>query len=149
MINMKQQKTILLVEDDANDVELTTMALTESNISNPIVVVRDGQEALDYLYCQNDYVDRVKGNPVAVLLDLKMPKVTGYEVLDKVKKDDNLKSIPIIIMTSSKEEKDLVQCYNDGANAYVVKPVDFEQFTESVKRLGLFWAVVNELPSQE
>ena len=146
---MKQQKTILLVEDDANDVELTTMALTESNISNPIVVVRDGQEALDYLYCQNDYVDRVKGNPVAVLLDLKMPKVTGYEVLDKVKKDDNLKSIPIIIMTSSKEEKDLVQCYNDGANAYVVKPVDFEQFTESVKRLGLFWAVVNELPSQE
>jgi CheY-like chemotaxis protein len=139
-------KRILLAEDNANDVELTLTALRENKVLNEIVVVRDGAEALDYLYKRGDYKNRSGANPVLVLLDLKMPKVDGIEVLRQVKSDPQLKSIPVVVLTSSREEQDLVRTYDLGVNAYVVKPVDFHEFVEAVKLLGGFWAVVNEQP---
>jgi CheY-like chemotaxis protein len=139
-------RRILLAEDNANDIELTTTALRENNVTNEIVVVRDGAEALDYLFRRNRYADRQEGYPALVLLDLKMPKVDGTEVLRQVKSDPALRSIPIVVLTSSREERDLVRTYDLGVNAYVVKPVDFHEFVEAVKLLGGFWAVVNETP---
>jgi CheY-like chemotaxis protein len=139
-------KRILLAEDNANDVELTVTALRENHVVNEVVVVRDGAQALDYLYKRNEFAGRDGQNPALVLLDLKMPKVDGIEVLKQVKSDPAMRSIPIVVLTSSREEQDLVQTYDLGANAYVVKPVDFHEFVDAVKLLGGFWAVVNETP---
>jgi len=139
-------KRIVLAEDNANDVELTMTALRENHVANEVVVVRDGAEALDYLYKRNRYADRTGGNPALLLLDLKMPKVDGIEVLRQVKSDRALKLIPVVVLTSSREEQDLLRTYDLGVNAYVVKPVDFHDFIDAVKLLGGFWAVVNETP---
>jgi CheY-like chemotaxis protein len=139
-------KHILLAEDNANDLELTLTALRENRVVNEVIVTRDGAEALDYLYRRNSYTDRPTGRPALVLLDLKMPKVDGIEVLRQIKSDPALRTIPVVILTSSREEQDLVRSYNLGVNAYVVKPVDFHEFIDAVKLLGGFWAVVNETP---
>ena len=143
---MAELKRILLAEDNPQDVELTLTALDEHNLANEVVVVNDGAEALDYLYRRGKFAMRADNDPAVVLLDLKMPKVDGLEVLRTIKKDDNLKTIPLVILTSSREEKDLVESYKLGVNAYVVKPVDFHEFIDAVKLLGGFWAVVNETP---
>jgi CheY-like chemotaxis protein len=137
---------ILLVEDDPNDVELTLSALTESHLANEVVVARDGEEALDYLFRRGTYASRGEANPAVMLLDLKLPKVDGLEVLERVKADPHLRAIPVVVLTSSREEQDLVRSYHLGTNAYVVKPVDFHEFVEAVRELGLFWAVVNHPP---
>jgi len=141
-------KTILLAEDDPNDVELTLTALGEHNLANQVAVVHDGEEALDYLYRREKFSERLNGNPIFVLLDLKMPKVNGLEVLRKMKSDERLKTIPVIVLTSSREAPDLAECYELGVNAYVVKPVDFQDFINAVKELGIFWAAINEPPPQ-
>jgi len=141
-------KHILLAEDDPRDAKLTLAALDEFNLANEVFVVHDGEAALDYLYCRGKFEKREGGNPVAVLLDLKMPKVDGLEVLETIKADDHLKSIPIVMLTSSRETPDLTKCYGLGVNAYVVKPVDFGEFAKAVKQLGIFWAAVNEPPPQ-
>jgi len=135
---------ILIAEDDPRDEHLTLAALAEYNLANKVFVVRDGAEALDYLYCREKFKTRPGGNPVAVLLDLKMPKVNGLEVLKIIKADENLKMIPIIILTSSREEPDMKECHRHGVNAYVVKPVEFTAFMKAVMQLGVFWAAVNE-----
>jgi CheY-like chemotaxis protein len=139
-------KRILLVEDSPHDIELTLAALDEHKLANEVVTVRDGAEALDYLHHRGQFQGRANGNPAFVLLDLKMPKVDGLEVLRQMKEDENLKSIPVVMLTSSREERDLVESYRLGVNAYVVKPVDFQVFVEAVKELGAFWAVINEPP---
>jgi CheY-like chemotaxis protein len=139
-------KRILLVEDNINDVELTLAALEESHLANEVVVVRDGEEALDYIYRRGIYSLRSEGNPAVVLLDLKLPKVDGLEVLETLKSDHEKRAIPIVMLTSSREEVDLVRSYHSGVNAYVVKPVDFREFVHALKKLGLFWAVINEPP---
>jgi DNA-binding response OmpR family regulator len=137
---------ILIVEDDPNDLELTLTALTDYNLANEVVITRDGQQALDYLYCRGEFITRATGNPAVMLLDLKLPKVAGLEVLQQIKSDDRLKMIPVVVLTSSHEEKDMIRSYNLGVNAYVVKPVDFHEFINAVKELGVFWAVINEPP---
>jgi CheY-like chemotaxis protein len=137
---------ILIVEDDPNDVELTLTALGEYNLANKVVVTRDGQEALDYLYCRGEFHSRPTDNPAVVLLDLKLPRVDGLEVLQQIKADERLRTIPVVVLTSSHEEKDKVRSYKLGVNAYVVKPVDFHEFVNAVKELGIFWAVINEPP---
>jgi CheY-like chemotaxis protein len=143
---MSDLKRILLVEDDPKDVELTLTGLDEYNLVNEVVVARDGEEALDYLYRRGIYENRAIDNPAVVLLDLKLPKVDGFEVLQQIRADEKLKMIPVVILTSSHEERDLVRSYKLGVNAYVVKPVDFHQFVNAVKELGFFWAVINEAP---
>jgi CheY-like chemotaxis protein len=137
---------ILIVEDDPNDVELTLTALTDYNLANEVVITRDGQQALDYLYCRGEFSTRSTGNPAVMLLDLKLPKVGGLEVLQQIKSDERLKMIPVVVLTSSREEKDMMRSYRLGVNAYVVKPVDFHEFVNAVKELGVFWAVINEPP---
>ena len=139
-------RRILLAEDSENDIELTLSALASHHVANEIVVVRDGVEALDYLRRKGAYADRSPENPALILLDLKMPRVDGIQVLREVKGDPALRSIPVVMLTSSREEQDVVNTYNLGVNAYVVKPVEFHDFMEAVKVLGQFWAVVNELP---
>jgi len=143
---MSLLKRILLVEDSEKDIELTLMALAENNLANEVVIAHDGTEALDYLYRRGTFVDRPDGLPAVVFLDLKMPKLDGLEVLRQMKDDPNLKQVPVVMVTSSREEQDLVRSYRLGVNAYVVKPVDFSQFVESVKELGFFWALLNEPP---
>lgn len=143
---MPNLRRILLVEDNANDVELTLEALSENNLANGIVITRDGAQALDYLYCRGEYANNSDGLPAVILLDLKLPKIDGLEVLRQVKSDPALKSIPVVMLTSSREESDLITSYNRGVNAYVVKPVDFTDFISALNKLGLFWAVVNEPP---
>lgn len=143
---MDDLKRILLVEDSPNDIELTLTALSENHLANEVVVVRDGEEALDYLYRRGVFRLRMEGNPVVVLLDLKLPKIDGLEVLAQIKSDADLKLIPVVVLTSSREEQDLINSYNLGSNAYVVKPVDFHEFVDAIKELGLFWAVVNQPP---
>src|SRR5271154_6719229 len=137
---------ILIVEDDPNDVELTLTALADYNLANEVVVTRDGQQALDYLYCRGRYSNRSQENPAVILLDLKLPRVDGLEVLQQIKADEDLKMVPVIVLTSSHQEKDVMRSYKLGVNAYVVKPVDFHEFVNAVKELGAFWAVVNEPP---
>jgi CheY-like chemotaxis protein len=137
---------ILIVEDDPNDVELTLTALADYNLANEVVIVRDGQQALDYLGSRGEYAGRANENPAVMLLDLKLPKVDGLEVLRRVKSDERLRMIPVVVLTSSHEEKDMMRSYQLGVNAYVVKPVDFHEFVNAVKELGVFWAVVNEPP---
>ncbi len=143
---MAPLKRILLVEDNDRDVELTLAALEEYKLANEVVVARDGAEALDYLNHRGKFAGHMNGLPVVVLLDLKMPKVDGLEVLRIMRADDAFKFVPVVMITSSREEQDLVQSYKLGVNAYVVKPVDFQKFMESVRQLGFFWAVVNEPP---
>jgi CheY-like chemotaxis protein len=140
-------KEILLAEDDPKDVELTLAALEEHNLANRVVVARDGVEALDYLYRRGAYASRPPGYPLVVLLDLKMPKVDGLEVLRQVKGDSALKTIPIVVLTSSRQERDIVESYDLGVNAYVVKPVDFDRFVKVIRQLGLFWVLNNESPA--
>jgi DNA-binding response OmpR family regulator len=137
---------ILLVEDDPKDVELTLEALGEYNLANEVVVARDGEEALDYLYCRGSFAARARENPAVLLLDLKLPKVNGLEVLQQIKSDENLDMVPVVVLTSSREEKDVIASYKLGVNAYVVKPVEFHEFVNAIKELGIFWAVVNEAP---
>ena len=143
---MKQFKRILLVEDDPKDVELTINALSEHNLANDVLVMRDGAEALDYLYRRGRFVNEPGGNPIVILLDLKMPKVDGLQVLRQIKADKNLQTIPVVILTSSRESRDLESCYQLGVNAYVVKPVKFVEFMNAVKQVGIFWALINEPP---
>jgi CheY-like chemotaxis protein len=137
---------ILLVEDNPNDAELTLEALNEKNLANEVLWLRDGQEALDFLYCREAYAGREPVNPVLILLDIKMPRVDGLQVLKEVKGDPKLRTIPVVILTSSREEADLIEGYSYGVNAYVVKPVNFNDFMHSVSSLGAFWAVLNEAP---
>src|SRR5579863_186013 len=137
---------ILLVEDDPKDVELTLTALEDYNLANEVVVAPDGEEALDYLYCREKYQTRASENPAVLLLDLKLPKVDGLEVLKQIKSDEKFRMIPVVVLTSSHEEKDMVASYKLGVNAYVVKPVDFHEFVNAIKELGVFWAVINEAP---
>jgi len=141
-------KNILLVEDDPRDVELTLTALEEHHLANKVLVVHDGAEALDYLYRRGQFNMRAGGDPIVVLLDLKMPKVNGLEVLKTIKDDEGLKIIPVVVLSSSRETPDLIECYKHGVNAYVVKPVDFAEFMKAVQQLGIFWAAINEPPPQ-
>src|SRR3954447_15559275 len=137
---------MLLVEDDPHDVELTLTALAENRLTNEIVVVRDGAEALDYLYRRGEYGSREAGNPAVMLLDLNLPKVEGLEVLQRIKGDPDLRTLPVVMLSSSREEQDIARSYDLGTNAYVVKPVGFSDFVEAVRELGLFWAVINQPP---
>lgn len=143
---MAPLKRILLAEDSERDVELTLAALEEHNLANEVVVAHDGAEALDYLYHRGRFAGHANGLPVVVLLDLKMPKVDGLEVLRQMRGDPALKHVPAVMITSSREEQDLVRSYQLGVNAYVVKPVDFHQFVESIRQVGFFWAIINEPP---
>ncbi len=141
-----EAKKILMAEDNKNDVELALTALAEHNLANEVVVARDGVEALDYLYRRGRFERRPNGNPLVIFLDLKMPRMDGFEALRHIKGDPDLKSIPVVVLTSSAEERDIVETYNLGVNAYVVKPVVFDNFIEVVKQLGLFWVLINEPP---
>lgn len=143
---MTSLQPILLAEDNPNDVELTLEGLSSGNLVNRVTVVNDGAEALDYLFRRGRFADRPGGDPAVVLLDIKMPRVDGLEVLRTIKADPHLKNIPVVILTSSREERDLIESYRLGVNAFVVKPVDFEQFINAVKQLGIFWALINERP---
>ncbi len=143
---METIKRILLVEDDPKDVELTLTALSEHNLANEVEVARDGVEALDYLFCRGAFADRPDGNPVVILLDLKMRRLDGAQVLQQIKADEQLSLIPIVVLTSSRESCDLEESYKLGVNAYVVKPVRFQEFVEAVKQVGVFWALINEPP---
>jgi CheY-like chemotaxis protein len=145
---MNNLKTILLAEDNLNDVELTLEALMENKIANPIVAVKDGVEVMEYLRHQGSYQYLTKANPCLILLDIKMPRMDGIETLQAIRADLAFKSIPVVVLTSSKEEKDIVNAYNLGVNAYVLKPVVFQKFVEAVKQIGSFWAVLNELPPE-
>jgi CheY-like chemotaxis protein len=143
---MENLGRILMVEDDPKDVELTMTALEGYNLANEVIVTRDGEEALDYLYRRGKYTTRSSDHPAVILLDLKLPKVDGLEVLRQVKSDVNLQMIPVVVLTSSREERDLVSSYKLGVNAYVVKPVDFHEFVNAIKELGVFWAIINAAP---
>lgn len=143
---MDRLQRILMVEDDPRDVELSLTALEQYKLANEVVVVGDGEEALDYLHRRGKFTARANGNPAVILLDLKLPKVDGLEVLQHIKTDEELKMIPVVVLTSSREERDMVASYKLGVNAYVVKPVDFHEFVNAVKELGVFWAIVNEPP---
>ncbi len=146
-MDTKKVKLILLVEDNPDDVLLTKEALKDNNILNEIVVASDGEEALDFLFGRGKHKNRdLSVNPQLILLDLKLPKVDGLEVLKEVKSNESTSMIPVVILTSSKEEQDLIKSYSLGVNSYIRKPVDFEQFSQSVKQLGLYWLVINELP---
>ena len=143
---MNDLARILLVEDDPRDVELTLTALGEYNLANEVEVTRDGEKALDYLYCRGEFSTRSHDNPAVMLLDLKLPKIDGLEVLQQIRFDERLKLIPVVVLTSSHEERDMIRSYQLGVNAYVVKPVDFHEFVNAIKELGVFWAVINEPP---
>ena len=139
-------RSILYVEDSMLDVELTMEVLKDNNILNPVIVANDGVEALEYLKCEGKYTGRTPDNPGMILLDLKMPRMDGLELLSIIKKDDKYRKIPVIMLTTSREEQDLIRGYELGVNAYVVKPIDFEDFAIAVKEIGVFWAIINELP---
>ncbi len=142
-----EKKTILLVEDNPDDVELTLLGLKKNNVVNDIVVAEDGAEALDYLFCTGKYAERdASVMPVLILLDLKLPKIDGHEVLKRLRHDDRTKIIPVVVLTTSDEESDLVDCYNGGANSYIRKPVDFIRFSEAIQQLKVYWLLLNETP---
>jgi CheY-like chemotaxis protein len=143
---MKSLRRILLVEDDPKDIELTFAALAEHNLANNVDVARDGIEALDYLYRRGSFSQRAPGNPAVVMLDLKMPRMDGVQVLGQLKADERMRLIPVVVLTSSRESLDLEACYQLGVNAYVVKPVRFVEFVEAVKEIGVFWALINQPP---
>jgi CheY-like chemotaxis protein len=146
---MIELKTILLAEDNPNDAELTIEALKENNLANRVVTVTDGVEALEYLNYEGKYKDRKRGNPAVLLLDIKMPRMDGIEVLEAIRSNVKLKMLPVVMLTSSREEPDLKKCYSLGVNAYVVKPVNFRDFLDAVKHIGVFWAILNEQPPME
>jgi CheY-like chemotaxis protein len=143
---MVQFKKILLVEDNLEDIELTIEALSEQNLANSVIPVNDGVQALEYLQCTGKYKDREPENPALILLDIKMPRMDGIEVLQAIRNDPSLKTIPVVMLTSSREESDLLKTYESGVNAYVVKPVNIKDFFEAVKLIGVFWVIINELP---
>jgi CheY-like chemotaxis protein len=143
---MVEIRTILFAEDNPRDVELTLEALGDHNLANNVIVVRDGVETMEYLRREGKYKQRKTGNPAVLLLDIKMPRMDGIEVLRAIRNDNKLKMLPVVMLTSSREEQDLIKSYELGVNAYVVKPVDFKEFIEAVKQLGVFWAVINEAP---
>ncbi|MDQ5827291.1 MAG: response regulator [Chloroflexota bacterium] len=143
---MSDQGEILLVEDNPNDIELILAALDEGDVVDKVNITRDGEQALDYLYRRGAHGSRLTGNPKVVLLDLKLPKVNGLEVLHQIKTDRNLRRIPVVIFTSSREERDLLRSYDFGTNAYVVKPISYQAFVEAIKEIGLFWGVINQAP---
>jgi len=145
---MIELKKILLVEDNPNDIELTLEALGEQNLANRVVVVNDGVQAMEYLLYQGSYEKRDRETPAVILLDIKMPRMDGIEVLREIKKNPELTTIPVVMLTSSREEPDLRRCYDLGVNAYVVKPVNFKDFFGAVKQIGAFWAILNEIPNQ-
>jgi CheY-like chemotaxis protein len=146
---MTSLRPILLVEDNLHDIELTLAALKHNSLANEVVVTRDGGAALEFLFRRWEFQDRNTGHPIVVLLDLKMPKVDGLEVLKQMKSDAGLRTIPVVMLTSSREEADLVKSYQLGVNAYVVKPVGFQEFVDTIRNLGMFWAVVNEPPPEK
>lgn len=146
---MIELKTILLAEDNPRDVELTIEALRENNLANIVVPVKDGVEAMEYLNYEGKFANRLKGNPAVILLDIKMPRMDGLEVLEAIRANKKLSTLPVVMLTSSREEPDLQRCYSLGVNAYVVKPVDFRDFIKAVKHIGIFWALLNEQPSTE
>lgn len=146
---MNEFKTLLLAEDNPNDVELTLEALKEHNLANNVIVVNDGVEVMEYLNYEGRFKDRKKGMPVVLLLDIKMPRMDGIEVLEAIHSNEKLKMLPVVMLTASREEPDLKRCYELGANAYVVKPVEFKDFIEAVKYIGVFWALLNEKPPIE
>ncbi len=148
MMNMFELKTILLAEDNPQDVELILEALNEHNLANLVVAVNDGVEAMEYLNYEGKYKNRKKGLPAVLLLDIKMPRMDGIEVLETIRSDEKLKMLPIVMLTSSREEPDLKKCYALGVNSYVVKPVNFKDFLEAVKHIGIFWALLNEQPPE-
>lgn len=143
---MVEIRTILFAEDNPRDVELTLEALGDHNLANNVIAVRDGVETMDYLRCEGKYKQRKPGDPAVLLLDIKMPRMDGIEVLRAIRNDNKLKMLPVVMLTSSREEQDLIKSYELGVNAYVVKPVDFKEFIEAVKQIGVFWAVINEVP---
>lgn len=143
---MVEIRTILFAEDNPKDVELTLEALGDHNLANNVIVVRDGVETMDYLRCEGKYKQRKPGNPAVLLLDIKMPRMDGIEVLKAIRSDKKLHTLPVVMLTSSREDQDLIKSYELGVNAYVVKPVDFKEFIEAVKQVGVFWAVINEVP---
>jgi two-component system response regulator len=144
----EQAVEILLVEDNPNDVELALHALKKNKLTNRMHVARDGAEALDFLFCEGAYVQRASHNPKVILLDLKLPKVDGLEVLRRIKADVRTRAIPVVVLTSSAEERDIVKSYHLGVNSYILKPVDFEQFTEAVRQLGFYWLLLNQPPER-
>jgi len=145
-----RDETILLVEDNPDDVELTMRAFRKNKIANNVAVARDGAEALDYLFCQGTFADRdSRDTPKLILLDLKLPKLDGLQVLERLRADERTRLTPVVILTSSKEEHDLVSSYKNGANSYVRKPVDFNKFVEAVRQIGLYWLLINESPIQD
>jgi len=146
---MHEIKPVLLVEDNPKDAELTLAALAENNLVNRVTHVKDGVRALEYLRCEGEFRDRKPGNPAVVILDVKMPRLDGIEVLRAIRTDPRLKQVPVVMLTSSREEQDLIRSYELGVNAYVVKPVKFSEFVDAVKHLGVFWAVLNEPPPDE
>ena len=143
---METLKHILLIEDDPHDVELTLTALADHHLANAVRVARDGVEALEYLYGQGAFAGRSGGNPVVILLDLKLPRLNGLDVLRRIKANEQTRLIPIVVLTSSREDRDLVECYQLGVNAYVVKPVQFSAFADAIRHIGAFWAIINEPP---
>jgi two-component system response regulator len=144
---MKQEIEVLLVEDNESDAEMTIRALRKNNLANRLLHVKDGAEALDFLFCEGEYSGRrIEHIPKVILLDLKMPKINGKEVLQKIKSDDRTKKIPVVVLTSSKEDPDIQECYNLGVNGYVVKPVEFDEFHKAISELGLYWMIVNQPP---
>ena len=145
---MNELKNILLVEDDPNDVELTLLALAGKNLANQVTVVNDGVEAMEYLRYEGKFKTRKNGKPAVILLDIKMPRMDGIEVLRAIRSDSSLKCLPVVMLTSSRENPDLKECYLLGVNAYIVKPVDFKEFIEAVKNAGAFWALINEMPPE-
>jgi CheY-like chemotaxis protein len=145
---MKELKRILLVEDNPKDVELTLEALKDCKLANHVSVAKDGVEALEYLRCEGQYAQRQNGNPSVILMDIKMPRMGGLEALKVIRSDNKLKIIPVVILTSSREEVDLEKSYELGTNAYIVKPVDFKEFIDAVKPLGIFWTILNEIPGE-
>jgi CheY-like chemotaxis protein len=146
---MIELKTILMAEDNSRDVELTLEALAEHNLANNVVVVSDGVEVMKYLNYEDQFKNRKKGNPAVILLDIKMPRMDGIEVLEAIRSNEKFKTIPVVMLTSSREEPDLKKCYGLGVNAYVVKPVNFVDFLEAVKHIGIFWAILNEQPQTD
>lgn len=144
---MNKKVEILLVEDNPNDAKLTLRALRKNNLMNDVHVVKDGVEALDFIFAENEYADRsVNDIPRVIFLDLKLPKINGIEVLERIKSDKRTKKIPVVILTSSAEDSDLKKCYQLGANSYIVKPVDFESFVDAVSKLGFYWLLLNKTP---
>jgi DNA-binding response OmpR family regulator len=147
-MNIKLNR-ILLVEDNEDDLELTIDALNANNLANAVEIARDGIEALDYIFCRDKWSERDRVNPAVILLDLKLPKISGLEVLKKIRENDQTRMIPVVILTSSREEQDIIEGYRLGTNAYVVKPVVFNEFIEAIKLLGAFWGIINEVPANQ